>query len=250
MPIGPCGRLRVSGINLDSTPDNANWMQRLRMEKDDELMRAVILAAAQALQRDSVKTTLLERLLEQALVTTWPMISKGGCADREKRLFASDWDPQPHGVDFVASRAEDPEFPTIIAELKIQNVTETMWDLYKMLAVMQENSTIRRAYLIVAATSWNGPCSELFLPDQERTWNSEELFTNWRSAWEWLLEGGAARPKRVPSVVRSTYVAGHVIDAFPGYEVRCVAVEAVRPGGWLEFEGDWPAANPQGESGR
>ncbi len=151
------------------------------------------------------------------------------------------------GYDLVVSLGGERDARLVI-ETKIDNVDETLWDLFKVIAA-QSAVGIEDGYLLVAASEriWQsrGDCVELFNPsDGSRSWDSIELFDRWRAAWQHLLEGGSARPVGVPSHIQTRFLGQAPIPAYPGYALRCIGARATEDAGWIEFEDDWPKQDP------
>lgn len=162
-----------------------------------------------------------------------------------RRFPVPGWDPQPGGVDlFVLDQAGS---LSIVAELKVDDIEDTLWDLFKM-AALTESGSPPLAYLVVAArvARWRKPgvdCAPLF-PSENGSplvWPSHDLFERYAAAWRRLLEHGRARPVRVPAAIEVTCVANEPVRAYPGYELRAIAVRAVLDDGWVRFENDWPS---------
>ena len=222
----------------------------------DDVMRMAIETAAQRVRRHQTRTSFLEQLLEEAMIGAWNFCSTGGSAAARVALAVPGWDPEPGGTDLVLGLLGDPQ-PTIVAELKVLDVDETLWDLAKLLSIVEQDATIVRAYLIVATTPkrWRGAeVADLYAPpgpearDGVREWETRRLFETWKRSWKYLLEGGRARPRDVPGGVRTRFLGAHPVPTFPEYELRCIAVESIADAPRLRFgEDGWPA--PSGPSG-
>jgi hypothetical protein len=213
-------------------------------EDQDRFLAEATLKAAKLLERK--RESFLERYLEQALVAAISHDASDTLAETTGagRVRVPNWDRSMGGYDVVISLPGEAK-RTLVVETKIDNVDETLWDLFKVIAAQSEGG-IERGYLVVAATEtkWalTRDCAELFSPsDVSRVWESTEMFERWSDAWANLLEGGSARPLRVPRRVRTRFLARAQIQAYPGYEVRCIGASAVEDGHWIEFDGDWPA---------
>lgn len=117
----------------------------------------------------------------------------------------------------------------------------TLWDIYKLAAARLEYGV--QTYAIVGAplAFWADSavdCSSLYC---DGVWESSELFRRYATAWADLLVGGTARPVRIPATIATRIVAAEPLQTSPGWELRSLAVDI--PGfDWLEFDGDWPAA--------
>lgn len=167
----------------------------------------------------------------------------------EKTLPLPNWKPRPGGLDVGVRNASDKTLACAI-ELKLRELSWTLWDFYKMAdALLLEDAP--RAYLIVGATreNWHATarerCIELFDPDGPAEMRSADLFARNKLAWFDLLQGGSARPTAIPGVVSSRVIA---VEPFEldrrAAELRCIAVER-RSEAHLDFPptwhtGDWP----------
>ena len=115
----------------------------------------------------------------------------------------------------------------------------TLWDIFKLVAGRLEYGA--SCYAIVGAPQsyWQDEtvgCSSIYC---NGSWSSAELFRRYEKDWKNLLEGGTARPVRVPATIATRLVAAEPIEASPAWELRALAVDV--PGfDWLEFDGDWP----------
>ena len=115
----------------------------------------------------------------------------------------------------------------------------TLWDIYKLIAARLEYGV--RAYGIVGARTahWEDDsvdCSALYC---NGVWDSQELFRRYEGAWRDLLDGGTARPVRIPTTIETRVVATERLQTEPSWELRALAIDV--PGfDWLEFDGEWP----------
>jgi hypothetical protein len=211
----------------------------------DDVMRTVVAKAAELVQRDLERTSLRESLIEGALIEAWKLHAADGPAARGELLPVPDWDPEPKHTDFVAARPDE-TFPSIVAEVKVDELDQTLWDLFKVLSIARTTASVKRCYLVVAGypSRWKKvQCAELYDPRVGTgAWDSAAMFVKWREAWEYLLREGTGRPKRVHAAVRTSFIWGGPVPAFieDGYELRCIAVESVADAGWLDFDGGWP----------
>lgn len=216
-----------------------------RVEAYDDAMARALERAAQRIERDPARPSLREELIENAVLETWPPATGGGEVRRRVSLPIPDWEPQPKDTDLAGALSSE-AFPGFAAEVKVDDLDQTLWDLFKLLSAARGTPSIGRCYLIVAGypSRWtNVEVSEVFdCREGARVWEARAMFSRWQKAWRNLLGGGRARPRRVQAQVRVTPIWRGHIDAFEseGYELRCVAVEAVTYAGWLEFAGDWP----------
>jgi hypothetical protein len=163
-----------------------------------------------------------------------------------KKLAVRSW--EPHGVKgklgaFDVAVGMGPKYRGLF-ELKWAGTKRelgwTLWDIYKLAAALIEYNV--DAYAIVGAPTayWTDEtvgCSSLYCDD---VWSSLDLFKRYERDWENLLEGGPARPIRVPAAIETRVVAAEPLDTSPPWELRALAI--LIPGfEWLEFDGDWPA---------
>jgi hypothetical protein len=159
-----------------------------------------------------------------------------------RRIPVPGWQPQPGGLDLLLT---SPAGSRLLFELKVNHVDQALWDLVKLLSLM-EATPAGRGYLAVAAPSrtWEraGDCIGLFMPSAgAREWNAAWMFDTWWKAWCDLLEGGRGRPQRMPARVRTALVARVALPTAPGgYELRVASVAPVEDADWLVFDGDWP----------
>jgi hypothetical protein len=187
----------------------------------------------------------LELRLESALDAALRDLVEDGVKVAARRQFhLPGWDPQPGGIDLFLLNQE--RALSHVAELKIDNIDEALWDLFKMVAAT-ELSSVQAAYLVVAARAqrWRNPrvdCAVLFpeAPTPPRVWPSRQLFADFDTAWRALLKGGRARPTDVPAEVRIEFVANEPVCAYPDYELRAIAVRGVPGAERLRFDGGWP----------
>jgi hypothetical protein len=216
----------------------------------DEAMRNAVQLAAAEIAPHPVRTSFLEELLQDALMSAWDLCSPAGDAVARAQRHVPGWEPQPGGTDLLLGLLGDPR-PTIAAELKIFKVEETLWDLFKVAAIVERDPEILRGYLVVAAPPkrWrDAEAAELFAVREPvaRNWDSRALFERWRQSWAYLLAGGRARPRDLPGRVRTTFLGAHQVRAFPDHELRCIAVEPLPKAPRLRFgDNGWPSP-PEG----
>ena len=240
--IGDTHRALEMGIERWRVPDSPEGAC-------DELMRSVLETAAQDLRPDPDRASFLERLLEEAVIDAWTFWSTGGSARPRVKLSVAGWDPEPGGTDLVFGMLGDPQ-PTIVAELKVLDVDQTLWDLAKVISILEHEPTLLRGYLIVATTPKRWHDAEVAAlyglpgpeaPEGVREWDTRRLFEDWSRSWTYLLQGGRGRPRHLPRGVRTRFIAAHPVAAFPDYELRCIAVEPLTGGLPLSFdEAGWP----------
>jgi hypothetical protein len=209
---------------------------------DAAVATAVAESAASIAPRTNT-TSFLEMLVEEAFADSLRNRLPGLQVTARRRHHVPDWEPQPRELDIAVLDAQG--VLVAAAELKVDDVEWTLWDLYKMVSITTRPD-VRRAYLVVAATErkWRGDrdCVALFEPavGEQRIYSSADLFEQYAAAWLDLLGGGPARPKRVPDEIAITAIGRAHVTSFPNHELRAIAVEAVPESGWLVFHGDWP----------
>jgi hypothetical protein len=171
----------------------------------------------------------LERALEDAVSNE---LSDGVVATLTPRrtLQAPTWEVPPGPLDV---HAEIADCVRLFAELKVENVGESLSDLFKLLALVSMDPGAT-GYLVVAAKrkTWDGTgdCAALFESPAAggpatRLWDSREAFTRWNHSWQELLAHGPARPASVPSRFMTTYIAAEPMGPWADYELRAIAVE-------------------------
>lgn len=188
----------------------------------------------------------LEAWIEQALVAgiQAELGEATATAVKVNRFDLPDWNPKPYSFDARLFHADGSLRAAI--ECKVEKVNETLWDVYKLVAAAGAPG-FEAGYAVVAATSkmWDsaGDCVALFAPPIgiERELESRTLFDEWRAAWAWLLQGGSARPTRVPGRIAVQLVAEAPLADQPTWVIRAIRVTPVRDSDWVEFGLDgWP----------
>jgi hypothetical protein len=187
-----------------------------------------------------------EERIERALIAALrehvgPNLSMGA----RRRFPIPGWDPQPGAVDlFVLDHAGS---LSIVAELKVDDIEDTIWDLFKMAALTRSGAP-PFAYLVVAARAarWGKPgvdCAPLFPAEHGSplVWSSHDLFERYAAAWRWLLKRGRPRPVEVPAAIEITFVANEPVQVYPGYELRAIALRAVLDDGHVRLDNGWPS---------
>jgi hypothetical protein len=226
-----------------------------QVERDDA-MRAALERAAASVRPHPMRKSFLERLLEDAVAEEWTA-STGGSAAPRCQLSAAGWNPEPGQTDLVLGLRGDPT-PTVIAELKVLDVEETLWDALKLLSVAEHDPRGVRAYLIVATTPkrWrDAEVAALYAPPDRdapegiRGWVTEELLTRWRRSWRHLLGGGRARPRDLPGRLQTRFLGAYRVPAFPDHELRGVALEPLGAEPRLRFgPNGWPLSAGSAEN--
>lgn len=203
----------------------------MRGKQADDLFAAAIPEAAALIKLNDERTSFREALIEQALAKE--LEARGAHVWLSGHLTLNN-PPGWHGPmkkwDMEVTLPET-RGASVLVEAKVDDVGDTLWDLFK-LASAQRQDWIERAYLAVAATArqWEGTgdCVALFAPEPEvRMWETRELIADYGKAWASLLgpRGGAAKPIQLPAKLRTRFIARGEVGAFPGYELRVIAVE-------------------------
>lgn len=219
-------------------------------EKHDRLMRLTLGVAASRVERHPERESFREELLEEALASAWRLFSLSGDSRARIRLDTPGWNPQPGATDLVLWTLGH-RHATAVAELKVLDVDQSLWDLLKVISVLEADERLARGFLVVATKPrrWaNAEVAALFAPADAacpsglRQWDVRDLLLRWKRSWTSLLGGGSGRPRDLPARVQTQFLGAHPVPAFPGYELRCIAVEPIethrrlvlRPDGWPE----------------
>ena len=115
--IGDTHRALEMGIERWRMPDSPECAR-------DESMRSVVETAAQDLRPDPARASFLERLLEEAVIDAWTFWSTG-ISQAAREALRGRLGPEPGGTDLVLEMLGDPQ-PTIVAELKVLDVDQTL----------------------------------------------------------------------------------------------------------------------------
>jgi len=163
--------------------------------------------------------------------------------DTVKRYIEHDWDPAPSGLDLYVTAASGTDL-LLAAELKLEELPQTMWDLYKLIAARKLPGN-PAAFLVAGAhdSAWSGqPCAELFPtnPGVSRVIDTVELFQSNRAQYARDLEY-SGRMLSVPRTIRTTAVlAGARPDHYQHLEFRVASVATEDPTPITCTDG-WPA---------
>jgi hypothetical protein len=110
-----------------------------------------------------------------------------------------EWDPQPGSFDVALLREDG--LPLAVAELKLDDVDQTLWDILKVASALRLGS-VEAAYVVAAAPEpvWASTMEvvEVFRQAEEEEWSTRFLLEEYRKAWESLLRGGRGRPTTPP----------------------------------------------------
>jgi len=176
----------------------------------------------------------LESLLEKALIAGVERLEPDARSEQtgRKREQIPNWDRKVGDFDIKVWLPGE-SLPSILIEAKVDDVGQSLWDLFKLTSVPEIKGAVA-GYLLAAAESlkWQrgGECFALFDPrNRPKRWETERLFTEWSEEWADLTgsRGGSARLTSCPKFIRSTFIAAAPVDAFPKYEIRCVRVDPI-----------------------
>jgi hypothetical protein len=155
------------------------------------------------------------------------------------------WDPLPGNLDVTVRRANGKGL-WLAAELKLESVNETLWDLFKLTTA----STVGGAdagYLVVAAyeSTWGSrECRILFPPDEEAwTIRSQVLISRCHNAYRELLKtpDNKARIKEVPlGIELKTLEPGYQLAHYPHLQLRVTRVKPMNRVSVPFTAVDWP----------
>jgi hypothetical protein len=208
-------------------------MDELVSEAVTEAANKIVLAAGESFH---------ERTLESAVLAAIQKRMGTAVAGVRKTFQIPQWQPQPGGVDVFVTQDD-----AIIAalELKIDDVDQSLWDIYKM-AALASSPTLKGCYVAVAAkrARWASGkyCTKLFV-HAPTIFDSARVFEEESESWKWLLREGVARPQSVPRRLRIVPVAAATIAARPEYDIRAIRVHGALRDGRLLFRNDWPATS-------
>jgi hypothetical protein len=141
---------------------------------------------------------------------------------------SGDWNPAPGKVDVHPRTAGGPPGSLFVAELKLENINECVWDAFKLLWVSEALRT-GPAYVACAAHEphWTDPSfgGELFPVAGSRTTSSRDLIDGCRDKWCWQWRHDTAKPLRVPAEVETVMVlCGHRPQHFAHLELRILRI--------------------------
>lgn len=197
----------------------------------DELMASAIELAGKRLQLHPEKDSFREELLEVAAGQAIEHLAPGASFQQTGHSTTSipTWDRKLGDFDLKVTLPGE-EQPSIFIEAKVDDISDTLWDLFKLTAVPLLSGAVA-GYLVVAATHsrWEtgGDCFELYAPNPRiQRWSAGKLFLSWDKAWKELTgpRGGKARPLSVPGHIETTFIGATDVVVFPDHEVRCIRV--------------------------
>jgi hypothetical protein len=217
----------------------------------ESFARAMRTAGAEMPARgsDGTREDSLERTLRKGLAAAG--ISESLIGARRLKV-TDDWSPLPGALDLYLTTEPGGEALVWAAELKVDHLDQTLWDLFKLTS-LSGRSGLEATFLVVAADSreFSRParCAELFPPLDAgpREIDVLELFRANAGAWCDLLYDGTGRPTRLPRLIKVSPFAQEPLANWPGYELRGVSVDPA-PGKPLPMADDgWPQDLPPSE---
>jgi hypothetical protein len=209
-----------------------------------ELLQLTTDAAGASIDPTLPRRSFLESKLEAALVQAlMTHLDADRVGVRKQEFKVPGWTEHLGPIDlYVRDHAQGLQ---IACELKVDDVEWTLWDLLKIVNTFELVST-QAAFLVVAATvrTWASErdCVALFdaAPGVCLRWRTDEMVKSWPKAWKDLLAGGPARPVYAPAEIEVESIARTPVVAYPGYELRTVAVRPAPASGRLAFADGWP----------
>ena len=136
---------------------------------------------------------------------------------------------------------DDEDQPVGIAELKLDDVDQTLWNIFKVASAL-DHPSVEAAYILAAAPrqTWDGhkDAVELFRSRQPEEWYSRFMFEEYSKSWTSLLRNGRGRPQHVPRILQISPLATLPVANFPPYEARLVRVSSLN--GELPLVEGWP----------
>ena len=226
-----------------STHDDGRVIAAEEVETlDRKVAGAVRDAAAAIVHAGSFKEDLLHDALEPALERRFG--PDRVCRRRSRaRAVLPDWMPQPQSIDVSVLTGETLR---LAFELKVDDIRFTLWDMLKMAAATRIAS-VQRAYLVVAARTWDSPRARqagrrfFSVSPSPRAVSVVELFDEYRRTWAHDLTASRARPTRFPEALELAHVAAASVPAWPRYELRALAVCDAPGTGYRSIDAQgWP----------
>jgi hypothetical protein len=210
----------------------------LALDDSDEIAIATEVAAGELTVVESVHgRPPRERDLAEALGRAL------GNARVERRWDVPHWSPQPGNIDVWTSDWRGR--PKVLIETKLKDgndIYESLWDLIKLLC-LDTLDHVEATYLVVGTTvrNWEKPVAfaDVFRDGRYDLVGIIEDYPDW---WRWCLEGGRARPLRMPAEVDVVVVA-RIAFALHGvpWELRAARISSGES--WVECADGWPLAH-------
>lgn len=190
------------------------------------------------------KPSFLESKIETALLgAIGDRVDPGMLGARKREFDIPGWSGDLRGIDlYIRDSAGQLR---VGCELKVDDVQWTLWDVFKLVNTFSLPS-VDAAFLVVAAPehTWasDRPYVAFFdmLPGAALRWSTRDTIERWPSAWIELLAGGPARPVTIPAEIEIEAIARASVAAYPGYELRTIAVRPVPDSGAVALDNGWP----------
>lgn len=200
--------------------------------RDDDLMSAAVALAGQTIPR---APRFRERLLDDALESALTELGEDIEVVPRRHLPLVGWEslkgaeaPRSREADLQVRRA-GAEFPFLVSEQKIDDLSASVFDAAKLLSFGRLPS-VRSTYLVAAATprtfAGTKPGRPLFHPGRRR-WSLAELVAEaWQSDWLWHLGAAKAAPRELPETFETELVHTTPVVSYPPHELRCVRISS------------------------
>ena len=207
----------------------------------DDLFRSTLSDVAAMIAPTTEKRTFLEARTEDAYMRI--LASRGVGVERTGSRDLKglpEWKGAMKKWDLEVTLPGD-ERATVFLEAKVDEVDETLWDLYK-LASAQLWPRVRDGYLAVACVAgYRGsdrPCAALFAEKPEvQVWQTRELICRYEAAWDRLLgPNGSAKPFELPETIATRFIGRASVAGFPGNELRVIAVSRPRDAAIVQLD--------------
>lgn len=186
-------------------------------------------AAAESVTPQAGDTSFLEKRLAAALGEALETERPDVRVSLNKKLGGFDlphWDPFPGWLDVAVLDHSDQVL--VVAELKLDDIDQTLWDIFKIGAALHVPS-VEAGYVIAAAptSTWESKLEvvELFDAQDQEEWASRYFFEAYEKAWRHLLRGGTGRPTSVAQTFWITPITRCTVDHYPPYELRAIRIQ-------------------------
>jgi hypothetical protein len=208
------------------------------------LLKLATEQAATAIDPMFPKPSFLESKIEAALLAAiGERLDPGLLGARKREFDVPDWTGDLRGIDLYI-RDLSGEL-CVGCELKVDDVRWTLWDVFKLVNTFALPS-VDAAFLVVAAAEHTWASDRPYVaffdppPGAALRWRTRDTIEWWPSAWNELLAGGPARPVKVPAQIEIEAIARAPVPAYPGYELRTVAVRPAPDSGSVVLDNGWP----------
>lgn len=215
---------------------------------DSRVASAVRAAASSIVVAPSFKEELVHRALEPALALQFGDDRVIGLSGSPKTVLP-DWDPQPGAID--VSVVDEQGQLELAFELKVDDVRFTFWDMLKMASAARLRH-VRRAYLVVAASTWTSTRSRQagrrFFASEgsgSRAVSLHELMLEYEKAFAHDLAAVSGRLTKFARAIEIKPIAVAPVTAWPGYELRAIGVRDAPGCTYVERDdAGWPSGFP------